>query len=162
MPDDVPRELCGGGRRSAQSLRDRVREQCRMCRIASARLLHRSETVRIARKLDAMTALVAVVVSLTAICPCLPPATSHHAGQPAANEHACCASGGSPNLTAAAESCCSDGALTDRTAATPSAGISLSADTGFVAVVTWSPSAVTAPQRTPPTFVSSPPSTLRI
>jgi hypothetical protein len=117
--------------------------------------------VSIARKLDAVAAVVAVVVSLTAVCPCLP-ATSHHTGQTAANEHACCAGGASPILTAAADSCCTDGALTDRTAATPSAGVSLSADTGFVPAVTWSPSALSAPQRTPAAFVSSPPSILRI
>jgi len=117
--------------------------------------------VSIARKLEAVAALVAVVFSLTAICPCLP-ATTHHAGQTAAEEHACCDSAGSPILTAAADSCCSDGALTDRTAATPSAGVSLSADTGFVATVTWSPSALGAPQRLPAAFVSSPPSILRI
>jgi hypothetical protein len=117
--------------------------------------------VSIARKLDAVAALVAVVFSLTAICPCLP-ATTHHAGQTAADQHACCASGGSPILTAAADSCCVDGSLTDRTAAAPSSGVSLSADTGFVAVVAWSPFAVSAPQRTSGVFVSSPPSILRI
>jgi len=118
--------------------------------------------VRIARKLDAVAALVALVVSLTAICPCLPATTHHHLGQAAADEHACCADGGSPTLTAAADSCCVDGSLTDRAAATPSAGVSLSTDTDFVAVVAWSPSAVTAPQRTSVALVSSPPSILRI
>ena len=117
--------------------------------------------MRIARKLDAVAALLGVVVSLTAICPCLPAAPSLP-GQAAANEHACCTGGAAPVLAAAADNCCGDHALTDRSAATPSAGASLSADTGVAALVRWNRSSVGGPQRPPAAFVSHPPSILRI
>ena len=129
--------------------------------MAWARLLHSSEIVSIAHKLDAVAALVGVVISLTAVCPCLP-AANHQPRQSAADEHACCAGGASPVLAAAVDSCCVDSALTDRSAATPTTGAPLSIGSGSVALVTWSPSVVGEPQRTAAAFVPSPPSILRI
>jgi hypothetical protein len=120
-----------------------------------------SEVVGIARKLDAVAVLVSIVVSLAAICPCLPTAPTRH-GHAAADQHACCSGGASPNLVAAHDSCCDDRALAERAAATPtSAGVSLGADTA-VAVIGWNASAIERHQASSSSFASRPPSILRI
>lgn len=116
--------------------------------------------MRIARKLAAVVGALAVVVSMTAICPCLP-AAPYRAAQAAADEHACCSSGSSPSFVAAAGSCF-DHALTDRSAATSSAGASLGADTGIAALTAWTRSEIRAAHVPPTVIVSHAPSVLRI
>jgi hypothetical protein len=117
--------------------------------------------VRIPRKLDAVVTLLGVVVSLTAICPCLPPAPSR-AAQATVDEQSCCSSGASPSLVAAADGYCVDHMLTGRSAATPSAGASLSADTGVATLAAWNRSEIRAPRGPQTGIVSHPPSVLRI
>jgi hypothetical protein len=61
--------------------------------------------VRIAGKLDTVTALMGLVVGLTAICPCVPAPSAHHV-LAAPNVHACLGARESTSLVRAPAGCC--------------------------------------------------------